>query len=463
MSLFAHRPGTLFLLIFTIAYFLGLAAALVWLRLGPEYILALTVGAIGIVVMAFRPYVAIQIFLLVLFFENAVGKAGNITVMKALGVIILAGWLASIMMQRRIGVSRSALLIAMLCFLAWAGVCVLGALDARIGLVQFVSFAQLVLSAIMFNSVVRSLRHLRGVQIGFLAWTVVATLVAIAMYYAGATRVAVGFVGNRNLLAIYINLGIVCALLTLPTIRSRLGQLAIALSLPILFLGMALTLSRTGIVIMILALLVVWYRLARHQGLLVLLGSATALAGLVFLLPGAFWERTESIVPTIERREDTFGVRVRIWEVGFRMIEDRPIMGVGPGNFAPASPRYARGEIMIRGLTAHNAYISAAAEMGLVGLGAFLTIIALGLMNCRRAFRRARDQGDRGLALGALAVEMMIWVMLGQGLTADFVQLKCFWLLLGLSLALHGLTSPLAAAAVAHAAAARTAPATANA
>ena len=458
MSLLAHRPGTLLLLILMPGYFLGLALALVWLRLGPVSILTLTVGAITLAVMAFRPYVAVHIFLLVLFFENAFDKIEGITVMQALGAVILAGWLASILMQRRIGVSRSALLLAMLSFLAWAGICVLAAFDAGEGLVQFTSYLQMILSAIMFNSVVKSPRQLRGIQVGFIAWTVVATLVAIAMYYAGATRVAIGFVGNRNLLALYINLAVVCALMIIPS-SPRLGQIGLTLSLPILFLGLALTLSRTGIILLGMAMVVVWYRLARHQGMLILLVSATTLVGLVYLLPSAFWQRTETILPAIERREDTFGLRMRIWAVGVRMIEDHPIMGVGPGNFISASQRYARGEILGRGLAAHNVYVCVAAETGLVGLGAFLAVVGLGLMNVRRAFRRARDHGDGGLALGAIGIEMMIWIMLGQGITGDVVLLKCFWLLFGLSLALNSLTSPLAATAVARAAAAaRTAP-----
>ena len=432
-------------MVFTLGYLSALAAALIWLRYGPEQILLLTLGAVGVGVMALRPYVAVHVFMFVMFFENSLAKIGDITVMKALGAITLAGWLASILIQRRLGLQRSAMLLVMLIFLAWMGVCVPGAFDASTGLVQFTSYLQLGLSAIMLHSVIRTQKHLRGVLIGFVVWTVVSTVIAIVMYYAGVSRVAVGLTGNRNLLAAYINLALVCSLLVLPTLKSRLPQIGLAVSLPILFLGLALTLSRTAIVVMALTLLVIWYRLAREQGMLILLGSAATIAVLLFLLPTAFWQRTESIVPAIERREDTFGLRLKIWELGRKMIDDHPILGVGPGNFPQASQLYARGEILGRGLASHNMYINVASETGLVGLGVFLVLMIFAVLNTRRATHRARDHGDESLAHDVLAVEMMLWILLGQGLTGDHIIQKSFWLILGLSLAADGLTRPLAA------------------
>ena len=438
------------MLVLAPTYFLLLTLALVWLRLGPELILALTIGAVALAIMAFNSYLSLHMFLLVLFFENVLGQTEGITPMKALGLVILAGWLANMMVERRIGVSRGPLLFAMLGFVAWAGVCVLTSVNPDTGLQQFASYLQLILSAIMFNSAIRSRRQLRGILIAFLVWTVLATIVAVIMYYAGTTRVAVGFTGNRNTLGLYINMAVVCALLMFPT-SPRLGQIGLALSLPILLLGLALTLSRTGLVVMAGAMMVVWYRLARHQGFLILVGSAASLLGLFFFLPGVFWKRVETIVPAIERREDTWGLRVRIWQVGVRMIQDYPIMGVGPGNFIPVSQRYSHGRLAGRGLAAHDVYIYVAAELGLVGLGGFIAILVLGLSNARRAFRRARDDGDLELTLSAVAVELMIWILIGHGITADVVPTKYFWVIFGLALALESLTHDPARAVVARA------------
>jgi hypothetical protein len=450
MSLIAHRPGMVFPIVIMPLFFLGLAAALIWRGMGPDVILGLTLGGIALFIMSLRPYLALHAFLFLLFFENAFAEQEGITVMKALGVVILGGWLASIMIRRRLGVRASVLLIAMLAFLAWSGFCVLSAFDAEPAIVQTTSYGLMILAAVMFSSLVESPRQLRWILLAFVGWTCVATLVAIIMYYAGATVVAVGFAGNRNLLALYINLAVVCALLTFPSSTRRL-KFGLALSIPCLLLGLCLTLSRTGIILMGLVMIVSWLRLARHRGLLMVIGSIASLTALVFLLPGAFWQRTEGIVPTIEHREDTFGLRLRIWEVGVRMIKAHPVVGVGTGNFVPASQRYARGEILGEGLASHNMYVHVAAETGLVGLGLLLVVVTLGLFYARRAFRRARDAGDSALALDAVSVEMMILVFLGQGITGDVVVLKCFWVVFGLSLVLDSLTKPLATDAAEHA------------
>src|SRR5262245_35585317 len=174
MSLRARRDGTgLFLL--AIGYFMLLGVALLWMRVSPERILLLTLGSIALGIMTFRPYVAVHILLAALFFEFSVDKIGDITVMKLIGTVVLAGWLASILMQRRVGVSTSALLFAMLGFLFWTGLCVFPAFNTDEAVTQFTTYVQMILTAIMFNSVIRTPRHLQGALVGFIAYTVVST------------------------------------------------------------------------------------------------------------------------------------------------------------------------------------------------------------------------------------------------------------------------------------------------
>lgn len=441
MSVLARRPASLLVLLLLLGYFVSLTAALIWLRLGPDYILALTLGVIALVVLSLRPYLALHCFLFLLFFENAFTDAGGITVMKAFGVVILLGWLCDMLLRRRLGVSRSGLLLALIAFVFWSGICVPRALEGDTALVQFLTFVQMLLAAIMFSSLIETPKHMRWILVGLVAWTVVATVIAILMFYAGMTRVAVGFLGNRNLLALYINLAVPCALLAFPE-SPRPTQIGLALSMPVLLLGLALTLSRTGIVMLAVVMGIAWIRLARRRGAPILVGSGVAILGLLFLLPGAFWQRTEGIVPAIERRTDTFGLRVRIWQVGLKMIQDHPVMGVGTGNFVPASQRYARGEILGEHLASHNMYVHVAATMGLVGLALLGSVVWLALRYTRQAFRRAHEAGDRRLELSAMSVELMIVVMLGQGITGDIVQLKVFWVLFGLCMALRHLTAP---------------------
>src|SRR3989304_5970566 len=93
------------------------------------------------------------------------------------------------------------------------------------------------------------------------------------MYYLGMTPTASGLVGNRNLLATYINVAIVCAYLLHQETRDGARRIVLAACLPILFLGLALTFSRAGLIVLVFALVLVWYRAARQRKFLLLVGS----------------------------------------------------------------------------------------------------------------------------------------------------------------------------------------------
>ena len=68
--------------------------------------------------------------------------------------------------------------------------------------------------------------------------------------------------------------------------------------------------------------------------------------------------------------------RIAFWVAGARMVADRPLTGVGLGNFDESYPDY---NIGIWGESlghAHNFYLNLAAETGLLGAGLFLVFLA---------------------------------------------------------------------------------------
>ena len=75
--------------------------------------------------------------------------------------------------------------------------------------------------------------------------------------------------------------------------------------------------------------------------------------------------------------------RTDIWKVGWRMVEAQPITGIGSGNFPISSIHYLiqPGAIVARRVhhrtpkVAHNTYLQILAEIGIVGLALFLTMI----------------------------------------------------------------------------------------
>jgi O-antigen ligase len=190
-----------------------------------------------------------------------------------------------------------------------------------------------------------------------------------------------------------------------------------------------------------LTLVLVWYRAARQRKFLLLVGSIGMICVLTFVLPAAFWQRAGSIVPAIRKQEDTFGARLGFWRVALRMVEDRPIVGVGPGNYVAAYPRYARsGDHRFLTFATHNAFVGVAAETGVVGLALFLLISGLALRNARRAILTGRVLAQSYIENFGVVAEVCLLAILMAGLSGNVESLKCLWMFFGLALAMGRMT-----------------------
>ena len=424
------------LFVVALAYFSLLAVLLVLWHMSPGLVLVLTVGGIGLMTIMFQPYWGLHVFVFILFFELAAALREGVTAMQGIGVVLFSGWLLSAAMRRKSPVRFDALTILGLLYLAWCAASLPGALDVDVGLTRLMSFGQLVVAALMFASVVDDRDKARGIFLAIVVWTFVTTCVALGKYYLGLTPGAVGPVGNRNLLAIYINCATVCAYLLYQTTPEMRARILLALSLPVFFLGLGLTFPRTGLIVQALVLALVWVRVVREKGFLILAGSAVALCLITLLMPTDFYERVSTIAPAIERQQDTFGVRMRLWNVAMRMIQERPVFGVGPGNFSIGAQRYIHGDVRLIGLSAHNAYVEVAAETGLVGAGLFVGILLSALAQTRRALRVARSVGAKDVEMFAIMNEIALVALAVHALTGGIEILKYLWLLVGMSFAL---------------------------
>jgi len=118
-----------------------------------------------------------------------------------------------------------------------------------------------------------------------------------------------------------------------------------------------------------------------------------------------------------------------------RMIADRPLTGVGPGNFITASPRYARGMMLKKHLVAHNSYVSVTAETGILGLVLFLALHVLALRSAQAGFEAGRRARDGTLASAALAVEACLLIVMASGMTGSLEGTKFLWIFFGLAVA----------------------------
>jgi len=116
-----------------------------------------------------------------------------------------------------------------------------------------------------------------------------------------------------------------------------------------------------------------------------------------------------SLADDVQVTPANFAARERLahWRAGLAMVRAHPVLGVGGGNFqgqfrdATSTWRFriSRGH-------AHNAYIQAAAQSGLLGLATYLTLWVTVGWRLARGLRRAGDGPSRPLVVGAIGVSV---------------------------------------------------------
>ena len=165
------------------------------------------------------------------------------------------------------------------------------------------------------------------------------------------------------------------------------------------------------------------------------------------LLAFGFYMRTAAL----EAASGTSGslpVRVLMWQAALKTLAARPVFGVGVGQFpykvAAFHPDAAlSANFNLIRFNAHNQFLEAAAELGVIGGLLFVGMFAAILWRAWKAFRTSRDPALGGAIAGVAA--FLITCLAGQPLLYDVVAFP-FWMVLGVVLA-GGDPSPAAASA----------------
>ena len=131
--------------------------------------------------------------------------------------------------------------------------------------------------------------------------------------------------------------------------------------------------------------------------------------------------------------------RLSLWGTALSIIKARPILGVGVANYRDGRERFSKPEAPT--LPAHSNYLQIGAEMGLLGLGAFIWIIIGGVVSSWRIFKRSKDEEIRLVGLGFLG--LWTWFAIQSQFATYYESDKfgmLFWLMVGLNMALYRLS-----------------------
>ncbi|MCC0177699.1 putative bicarbonate transporter, IctB family [Waterburya agarophytonicola K14] len=95
------------------------------------------------------------------------------------------------------------------------------------------------------------------------------------------------------------------------------------------------------------------------------------------------------------REDSSNNFRINVWEACFKIIEDYPLIGIGPGNdaFNQIYPRYMNSRYPA--LSAYSVYLEHIVEMGYIGFGCFLWLIAVTINHGVRQLTRLRQSRNK--------------------------------------------------------------------
>ena len=223
----------------------------------------------------------------------------------------------------------------------------------------------------------RNLSRLLGGYLGSVA--LYCLIIAVRGLDLGNNRLTTGGMYDPNDLAGMIAMTIPFGLHYTLRTRGALRRGAAALATVVLLVVIAKTASRGGLLALVAGLLV--FAAGQRWTRTVWLAPVILVLSVVFwsLAPATFRARAASILSYQEDYNMTSEVgRVEIWKRGIGYVHDHPLTGVGMDNFAEAEGRtFAQRGFVGKWFTAHNAYIQAFAELGVLGGCLFISMLWL--------------------------------------------------------------------------------------
>jgi exopolysaccharide production protein ExoQ len=426
--------------------FVLVAAALVIAReavLAPKIAIGLAVGLIVVVVATWRLVAGVAVFTVLTFPAHLPGALGaGQTLAKPLGVVLVISWLLALTNRRaRIPLlfrDEPLLSVVVIAFTVWAAASVIWASDSSVAVSNASRLVQVVILMVVSYSAVRTTRDLN-----ILSWSFLVGAAATASYslasgsYAHGGRLSGLF--DPNFFAAELVGAILLAGFMLATTRRTWPRILLLGFLGVYAVAFVLTESRGGLI-----------ALGAGFGAAVLFGGpvrARVVASVLIVSAVAVVYYTQVAPSQLRQRITDISTqssagRTDEWQIALQIARDRPVLGVGIGNFKVVEAGYttrnidlARADFALGTLgyqqETHNTYLNLLSEIGVVGLSLFMALVALVFAVAARGVRQLSRVGDlkgellaRGLisgTIGTLAAyiflsaqyEKQLWLLFG--------------------------------------------------
>ena len=276
-------------------------------------------------------------------------------------------------------------------------------------LVLFALAAQILRSPRLFNWIITSFLLTAlvvssyGVRQEFFGVQQLATWNDPTSALANDTRVY-SYLGNPNLLGGYllpaIALSIAAVFIWRGWIQKTLAAMMVMVNSACLYFtdSRGAWLAMVVLIGVLLLLFYYWWReyLPRFWQIWLLplvFGSLATLFVVAFISLEPLRIRILSIFAGREDSSNNF--RIEVWKACYKIIADYPLIGIGPGNdaFNQIYPRYM--DPRYPALSAYSVYLEHIVEMGYIGLGCFIWLLAATFNHGIRQLVRLRQSNNR--------------------------------------------------------------------
>ncbi|MDQ7841226.1 MAG: O-antigen ligase family protein [bacterium] len=236
---------------------------------------------------------------------------------------------------------------------------------------------------------------------------------ALGIAWLGSAPGARAQVFNMNPNELGTTLAIAAVLLLgLSLDGSRFRRLLCLAGLSVVTAGLALTWSRGAWLAAAMGVVVL---IARTERRLLWPGLLVAALVMVAAIPalGPRWEWHADRIQEITVADGPFS-RIPIWRLVPRMVADRPLLGTGLSTFQFVYERYRQGTAAVPNAPlAHNLFLQAIAETGVVGLVALLFFLAAGVLAVARWHTRG-PPGSEQRRLSATVLAALVALLAHQ-------------------------------------------------
>lgn len=358
------------------------------------------------VVVFFRPDVGLILMLLFIPLEQVFTINQSTTLIRVVGVVAFSGWLLRVLLDgKKIKTGKPFWLLTLL--LVWCFSSVAWATDAGSSLTRLVMVVQLAAFYLMGCNLINCREKLNFYSTFYVIGVLVSAVVSIYLAQASdfTIRASVSEMQNPNWFGRSLGVGLILSIYLAVSsgrfiYRISYSLIAIAALAGIMFSG------TRGVWLTLVATLFITIILIKDVKLkLLVIALALTIAifssAIVDLLPPMVGDRVASIGENLGNRG---AGRMDIWMVGWEMVKDNSLLGVGLGNFPEVYNDYlveAPPETKDRGINRdpHNTMLSVAAELGMVGFTLFMAMLAATLA----ALKKVSNNNVRILGISLLA------------------------------------------------------------